>query len=270
MMNPLARICCVLIAISVVLESVRAEKTISISKPVIESVLPNLFYWPMDGGLLGTARPPLIEDLSPNILNGHIGIPTGSNILYTEGKYDTALLCMDSPSISWPKGINSKETEDRDPMVTMEDSITIGFWFKPEELKQERHTVVRIHDRDISFIFTLRDAHFRSQGMEGTEWLMELTVRTSKFEQLTFVTPASTGVFADGEFHHLGVSFSPHLNEGYANTVFWLDGKEFDRIQLPLVPAESAPGRLYIRVGHKVWGVIDDIFATKGVYSFSE
>jgi len=122
---------------------------IDLSKPVSESLKPDVLYWAFDDGSIDFYMPDPVEDLSGNGFSGKLmegavhPIPT-----YSEGKFGTAIrLQGNTPNSETPEGklktfLNPRVTWARKPRESVSDpnllhmkdtSFTAGAWVRIDD-----------------------------------------------------------------------------------------------------------------------------------------
>jgi len=256
-----------------------AQTTIDLSKPVSQSLKPDILYWPMDGGTLDVPVPLEVDDASGN---GFTGLLQAGKIhpapVYDLGKFDTALKfhgltppvqnidgqernLNPSPSVVWmirdtPGFSNANKFE------LAGKSFTAGLWIRIEKISPKYQSVLLMNwgtspesQWSLNLVKNARD-----------QWDMRV-LRTKSVE---------TDVINDGNWHHL--AFSIEEKEGGIAVNYWLDGVRLGaQVTTPTALVESFISADQIfRVGERnvanfstgFAGMIDDVFVTSGVLSF--
>lgn len=255
-----------------------SQNAISLSKPVSESLKPDVLYWSFDDGTPDTSHPELIEDHSDH---GHVGQLVAGSLkpepVYVEGKFGTALYFHGrSPFVTAPNG---KEVPSEGPSVVWShsktpamweetkldmngQSFTAGAWIKLNSIREGGRQTIYLMDR----------------GMGPSQWSFEL--RKAEDDQWIFralnVSSAQTTALNDEGWHH--VAFSVESGPDSSTVTFWLDGQE---LGLPVearsrIAAPEQPRERTFRVGERnvafhstgFDGVLDDVFVTSGVHTF--
>jgi len=277
-MNPLRILAGIFLSVLCCARPVAAgEQSIDLNKPVGESLKVDGFHWAFDDGLVGTGDPRTVEDLSGNGLTGYIaGSKEVPPPTYAEGKFGTAIFLQGQGSIvRW-----AENSQAGSPMNIMTSdakgtAFTTGIWFKMEDLKPVAHILIR---RDGGARKGWRIAVVKADSKEsdspGTSWKLRMEFGDYKGDP---GTRATTESFADGGWHHIGVSVAPDGSsansvEELANftAIYWLDGEVLDTVTFSTKEVDVEQGTHSIVVGDSAQGIVDDAFIASGVHTFKK
>ncbi|MEI6337071.1 MAG: hypothetical protein WCQ57_00640 [Verrucomicrobiota bacterium] len=250
---------------------------IDLKKPVLESLRPDGFYWAFDEGIVGTSNPENIEDLSDNGITGLLGgsreSPTPT---YADGKFGTAIYLQGAGSIvRWVEGNRTGSPMGLLTSGEKGKAFTAGIWFKMEDTKPVGHILMR---RDggarIGWRIALIKADSKDTETPGSSWNLLMEYGDYKGNP---GTKATTDAFADGGWHHIGISVAPDGSAAESadgltdfTAVYWLDGQLFDTVAFTTKEVDVEQGSHSIVVGNDAWGIADDAFITSGVHSFKK
>jgi hypothetical protein len=249
--------------------------SIDVNKPVSESLRPDGFLWAFDDGIVGTSEPKAVEDLSGNGIAGLLGaskevpMPT-----YADGKFGTAIYLQGQGGIvRWAETFR---TDSPMGFLTTDGtgkSFTTGMWFKMEDTKPVAHILLRRDGGNRKgFRVALVKADSKDNETPGSSWTMRIEHGDYKGNPGTLAT---TGAFADGGWHHIGVSVAPDTSSPQAEeelarftAVYWLDGEVLDTVTFSTQEIVIEPGTHSIVVGDSAQGLVDDVFISSGVHTF--
>jgi len=243
-------------------------KVIDLNKPVGDSLVPDGFYWTFDDGIAGESEPLIVQDHSGNSFDGHISSAGGSPTpTYADGVFGTAIYVQGNPQVTWRKGHKLDAAPDPSKLTMKGQAFTGGVWFKMDDRKPAAHVLIRRDDNTIGWrLMVLKDQEADKES-DGASWYLNLEYGDSRIRGTSL---ASTPVFADGKWHHVGFSVSPGPDEGQFTTVFWIDGEIFDTVAFKATVPDPKPEYRFLSVGNGVWGLLDDAFVTTGVHSFKK
>ena len=278
-MNPLGTITGILLSALFLTGPVAAAEpaAIDLNKPAGESLRPDGFYWTFDDGIVGTSDPKAVEDLSGNGITGLAGaskevpMPT-----YADGKFGTAIYLQGVGSIV--RWVDKNKTDSPMGFLTTDGKgkpFTAGFWFKMEDTKPVAHILLR---RDggarKGWRIALVRADSKDNETEGNSWKLRMEYGDFKGDP---GSKAVTEAFADGSWHHIGVSVAPDESAEKAGdelsnmtAVYWLDGQLFDTVHFRTKEVVIEQGSHSIVVGDASNGITDDAFITSGVHTFKK
>lgn len=269
----------ILSALCLVQSAAVAEQpaVIDLKKPVMESLRPDGFYWAFDDGIVGTSDPKTIEDLSGNGITGLAGASRESPMpTYADGKFGTAIYLPGAGSIvRWVEGNRTGSPMGLLTSGEKGKAFTAGIWFKMEDTKPVGHILMR---RDggarIGWRMALVRADSKDNETLGNSWKLRIEYGDYKGNP---GTKAATDAFADGGWHHIGISVAPDGSAAKSadgltdfTAVYWLDGQLFDTVAFTTKEVDVEQGSHSIVVGNGAMGIADDAFITSGVHAFKK
>jgi hypothetical protein len=250
---------------------------IDLNKPVLESLRPDGFYWAFDDGIIGTSDPKTIEDLSGNGITGLLGgsreVPTPT---YADGKFGSAIFLQGVGSIvRWVEGNRTGSPMGLLTSGEKGKAFTAGIWYKMEDTKPVGHTLMcRDGGARIGWRIALVKTDSKDKETPGSSWKLRMEFGDYKGNP---GTKAATDAFADGGWHHIGISVAPDGSaaksaDGLADftAVYWLDGQLFDTVAFTTKEVDVEQGSHSIVVGPAAMGIADDAFITSGVHAFKK
>ncbi len=249
-------------------------EVIGLSRPVSESVKPDLLYWNFDGGTPGSSSPNPTADGSGNGFDGYL-LPGASQSLptYVEGKFGTAVFLEAlspktlDPHVNW----NAADAPGSDDTLLDLDgkNFTAGIWIclPPGQTEEEASFVLFERGRSAG-----ESSHWSlviGRGSTGIWTLRAHLPGAFKSVPIRDVLPD------DGEWHHVGMSLE--VVDGESRLSFWVDGVLLEgnaMVAAVITPAELKDRILtvgernvsYHSSAMKV--MVDDAFITSGVYQF--
>jgi hypothetical protein len=269
----------ILSALSLVQSAAGAEQpaVIDLKKPVLESLRPDGFYWAFDDGIVGTSDPKIIEDLSGNGITGLLGgsreVPTPT---YADGKFGSAIFLQGVGSIvRWVEGNRTGSPMGLLTSGEKGKAFTAGIWYKMEDTKPVGHILMcRDGGARIGWRIALVKTDSKDKETPGSSWKLRMEFGDYKGNP---GTKAATDAFADGGWHHVGVSVAPDGSAAKSadgltdfTAVYWLDGQLFDTVAFTTKEVDVEQGSHSIVVGSAAMGIADDAFITSGVHSFKK
>lgn len=250
---------------------------IDLKKPVLESLRPDGFYWAFDDGIVGTSDPKIIEDLSGNGITGLLGgsreVPTPT---YADGKFGSAIFLQGVGSIvRWVEGNRTGSPMGLLTSGEKGKAFTAGIWYKMEDTKPVGHILMcRDGGARIGWRIALVKTDSKDKETPGSSWKLRMEFGDYKGNP---GTRAATDAFADGGWHHVGVSVAPDGSAAKSadgltdfTAVYWLDGQLFDTVAFTTKEVDVEQGSHSIVVGSAAMGIADDAFITSGVHSFKK
>jgi len=262
-MAPRSLLCALLLPLS--LYGAHAT-SISLDQPVSASLQPDILYWNFDDGVIGTSWPDPVPDRSPTKANG-ILIPKGMTPTYTPGRFGTGLLTTLEPGhaayIRW-QSVGFPAATFRDTLGLEKPGFTLGGWVKVNYTPESKAASITV-----------------LQGMQtniGVIWTFNLVKNAQEAWTLLFVYNGvryDLGVpmdsFMQGEWHHVAVSVGKG-EDGTPTVTFWNDGYAMGDPK-PLDPNAVSKfkdeERLILTGASGLEGVVDDLFITRGVHTFT-
>ncbi len=250
---------------------------IDLKKPVIESLRPDGFYWAFDDGIVGTSDPKTMEDLSGNGITGLVsGGSKSPTPTYADGKFGTAIFLQGVGSIvRWVEG--NRASSPMGLLTSGENgkAFTAGIWFKMEDTKPVGHTLMcRDGGARIGWRIALVKTDSKDMETPGSSWKLRMEFGDYKGNP---GTRAATDAFADGGWHHIGISVAPDGSAAKSadgltdfTAVYWLDGQLFDTVAFTTKEVDVEQGSHSIIVGPAAVGIADDAFITSGVHAFKK
>ena len=233
-----------------------AAAEIDLSKPVSQTVAPDILYWPFDGGEIGLSRPNPAPDNSGNQLHGEMmGEGTTLRPDYVPGRFGTAISVEGTPRQSPAVKAPPANPGEKSPLDLHDQSFTAGAWVRLREPGLERHHLA---------VMELPNWNFFAQMRDGIGWYVGLA---SKHR----ATATEKVHLEDEEWHHL--AFSVEVAAEGTIVTFWLDGNVLGQPQFLAgpIPPFGKPTNFGLRLGRSnLEGslVIDDAFITSGVHTF--
>lgn len=250
--------------------------TIDLSKPVSDSLKPDIVYWPLDGGEIGGNQPNPVEDASGNgfnayLLQGENGEEVPS---YVEGKFGTAVRLKGRDSVGQDPHINWRATDsfaaEPDKLNLSGAAFTAGAWVRLEQEETRNGQTIVVFERgqsagETSYV----NLYLRNGGND--RWSLRL-------HALGGYADASTPFALDqGEWHHVAVSVEP-MEEGI-RVLFWFDGQQVGQSTRPQlsIPEPTREWQHTLSVGERNVShhhsytdfSVDDFFITSGIVTFT-
>jgi hypothetical protein len=239
-------------------------KVIDLKKPVGESIKPDGFYWSFDDGIEGTTDPNLVEDLSGNGYMARLGAePTSQLPTYALGKFGTCFYVHGFPRIEWNELHKNNDASDNARIDMAGQSFTGGVWYKMEDRKLKTHALIRKDENTKGWRLLLNTTTDGQEGEAGNSWTVNLQVGNS---QNRATSQATTEVFADGNWHHVGFSLRRAPGSEDMEVTYYIDGQVLEAVQFSSTMPEAQ--KRFILVGYGCSGLVDDAFVTSGVHSF--
>ncbi len=260
--------------------AVFGQTAIIVSKPVSQSLKPDVIYWSFDQGSPGESLPELVEDESGNGLDGRLmagGVHPEP--VYVQGRFGAGLRFPGpTPPVVGEDGFSRQVQLNPRVMWRLKKvagapdgasldmagkSFTGGAWVKIEKIKEgEPQSISLMH-----------------QGAAEGQWSFNLMKdERDSWKLSALFTPSSekTEVLNNGAWHH--VAFSYETKNGENLITFWLDGEPFgDPVPTTRVIAPALTDKhraftvgernmAYFSTGFE--GAVDDVFVTSGVHGF--
>lgn len=260
--------------------AVFGQSTIDLSKPVSQSLKPDVVYWSFDQGLPGQSLPEVVEDESGNGLDGRLlAGAVQPEPTYVEGKFGAGIRFPGAtPAVVGEDGFSRQVqlnprvmwrlkkvtgSPDGASLDMAGKSFTGGAWVKIEKIKEgEPQSISLMH-----------------QGAAEGQWSFNLMKDERDSWKLSAVfTPSSekTEVLNNRAWHH--VAFAFETKNGESQITFWLDGEPLgDPVPTTRVIAQAPTEKHraftvgernmgYFSTGFE--GAVDDVFVTSGVQGF--
>ena len=259
------------------------SKVIDLSKPVGESLKPDVLYWAFDDGSIGFFMPDPVEDLSGNGFSGKLMQGAANPIpIYTEGKFGTAILLQGTtpnsetpegklqtflnPRVSWV--VTSKEKVSDPTLLHMKDtSFTAGSWVRIDEVNEGKKQRIPV--------FYLGHV---------TGWSFELSKEANGVWSLKFggggdkaKLPVEGADLGDKQWHHVAFAYS--LRGENASVVFYVEGSPLgDALELKGKVGQEEGIFSFFTMGEfnvgnfsdGLVGAFDDAFVTTGAHTFKK
>jgi hypothetical protein len=194
---------------------------------------------------------------------------------YADGKFGTAIFLPGAGSIvRWVQG---NKTGSPMGFLTSDGNgkaFAAGIWYKMEDTKPVAHILMR---RDggarKGWRIALVKTDSKDKETPGSSWKLRMEFGDYKGNPST---RAATDAFADGGWHHIGISVAPDGSaeksaDGLTNftAVYWLDGEHFDTVAFTTKEVEEQ-GFHSLGMGDGAMGIADDAFITSGVHAFKK
>jgi len=229
---------------------------IDLSRPVSETLAPDVLYWPFDDGELGLSRPNPAPDRSGNDFQGEmLGEGTTLRPDYVAGRFGTAISVEGTPKRSPGVRAALRKPGDAGPLDLHGKSFTAGAWVRLREPGMERYHLAIMDTPAWNFFVQMRD---------GNGWYLGLA---SKHR----ATATEKIFIEDEEWHHLAVSVE--ITPEATIVTFWLDGNVLGEQQTLAGPIPPVGGnaRYAIILGRNNLegsAAYDDVFITTGAHTF--
>ena len=258
-------------------------KVIDLSKPVGESLKPDVLYWAFDDGSVGFMMPDPVEDLSGNGFSGKLmeGAKNPPPI-YTGGKFGTAILLQgNTPNSETPEGklrtflnprvswvVNTKEQVSDPELLHMKDtSFTAGAWVRIDEVNEGKKQRIPVF---FFFFFTCRKRVI-SKDVKG-EWSLVFSGGGGAAS-----LPFGSVDPGDRQWHHVAFAYS--LSGDQASVVLYVDGSPLgDPLEFKGKVGQEEGIFSFFTMGEYnignfsdgLVGAFDDAFVTTGAHTFKK
>jgi hypothetical protein len=260
-----------------------SENIIDLTKPVSETLTPDVIYWKFDDGIIGDSMPDPVSDLSGNNLNGALlAGDKKPQPNYVKGKFGTAIhvegntpnetdengkmRTFPNPRITW-RAAGSDRPDDQ-TLDLAGKSFSGGVWVKFDEILSGERQIVYVFHRGVPPV-----SHWSFALMKTPtgEWTLNFYVPklAKRIESPNFYLD-------DNDWHHIGFSFE--VGEVESTLTFWMDGERLGdpmKTDGSIPPTERINERVFTlgegnvgNFGNGLVGAFDDAFVTTGVYSF--
>ncbi len=258
-------------------------KVIDLSKPVGESIKPDVLYWAFDDGSVGFMMPDPVEDLSGNGFSGKLmeGAKNPTPI-YTEGKFGTAILLQgNTPSSETPEGklqtfLNprvscvanaKKEVSDPSLLHMKATNFTAGAWVRIDEVNDGKMQRIPVF-----YLGHLTGWKFEIFKEVNGSWLLRFSGGGGSAK-----IPVEAVDLGDKHWHHVAFAYSLRGEDG--EVVFYVDGSPLgDPLELKgRIGQEEGISSFFtmgeFNVGNfsdGLVGAFDDAFVTTGAHTFKK
>jgi len=253
---------------------------IDLSKPVVQSLKPDVLCWSFDGGTIDDWMPDPVEDLSGNSFEGKLlAGESHPKPTYVQGKFGTGIRLEgntpqtssedgsnrthQNPRVSW-SDLDIPQAPDPGRLDLMNKAFTAGAWVKFDKVETDESQIYIFHSGTPAGW-----AFFLSRNAKGL-WTFNFYGGGAKTAVKDF-----DANFEDLQWHH--VAFS-HASDGDTGTIiFYRDGVAVGT-PMPLgagVAPKEDERRMFTlgernvgRFSSGLVGAFDDVFVTTGVCSF--
>ena len=259
------------------------SKVIDLTKPVGESLKPDVLYWAFDDGSIGFFMPDPVEDLSGNGFSGKLMQGAANPIpIYTEGKFGTAILLQgNTPNSETPEGklqtflnprvswvVTSKEKVSDPALLHMKDtSFTAGSWVRIDEVNEGKKQRIPVF-----YLGHVSGWNFELTKSAKEEWSLKFGGGGDKA-----IMPVEGVDLRDKQWHHVAFAYSLRGENG--SVVFYVDGSPLgDALELKGKVGQEEDVFSFFTMGEfnvgnfsdGLVGAFDDAFVTTGAHTFKK
>lgn len=253
---------------------------IDLSKPVAESLKPDVLYWSFDGGTIDDWMPDPVADLSGNGFGGKLlAGKSHPKPTYVQGKFGTGIRLEgntprtqnddgsyrthQNPRVSW-SDLDRPPAPDPGRLDLTKKSFTAGAWIKFEKIETEENQIYIFHNGTPAgwgfFLAQKPNGHWSFNVYGGG-------AKASVKDDLAH--------FEDLQWHHVAFSYAADADP--KTITFYRDGDPVGHavpIEAKIAPTEDK--RHIFTLGERnvgifspgLVGAFDDVFVTTGVHSF--